>query len=168
MSQECSICEDKIGKKKHGLQCVGFCRLMYHAVCLKLSADQLAVLKQPGVHWKCEQCRARGAKKDNTEDATPASSTTIENKNVNKDDYNTLVNILRGVQDNLKSSRPEQTSLVSSVSFCTSKIEDFERKLDSWKDYTKKTDILIQENIAMNSKLSTIENKITDVEQFSR
>lgn len=56
MSNTCSVCTQTLTQKSPGLAC-SFCLLFFHAKCVDLTKEQVAILKTiSGSAWKCPSC----------------------------------------------------------------------------------------------------------------
>lgn len=154
MSSVCGICTQNIAKKTAGIQCDS-CRYQFHRRCAgllcALPAEKCEMADQ-GIIWRCKGCRSQ-----------TSSSVSLGNN-----DHSDLQTALLEIKNEIKMMRAKQDSLVESVQFCSSKVTEFESKLDVLNTYVKKTDRLENENKELRKNISTLDEKLNELDQYSR
>ncbi|CAH1999495.1 unnamed protein product [Acanthoscelides obtectus] len=85
---------------------------------------------------------------------------------VSTDDW--MVSAMQDIKWELRQIREQQNSLVSSVSFCSDKVSDFEAKLLNIDEYIRKTEKLMQENLDLKTEVTDLKKRLNDLDQASR
>lgn len=181
MNRLCGICSQQVGRKKPGIECSGFCAKFFHGQCLNLSSGQLDALRSDGVSWRCLSCRSvDGDRRQSLGIATsrpsftgsqstgsPAASSAgaAQLSQMLSSDVMTLLQALR---DDVQQMKTELRGLQDSVSFCSSKVTEFEANLNKMNEYFRKVDRLAVENAQLKSNVETLTSKMNDLDQNSR
>lgn len=157
----CSDCTLAINKRSPGVQCVR-CDKIYHIKCANLSTSELSLLQTTDASWKCLSCRDHGRRSLIMDDDLVLTSPS------DTDPKYILMAIEAMKKEIMREVAHKHEELMRSVSFCSDKITDFEKKLENLNDRFKKVDKLMQENDTLKREVNDLNKKISDMEQHSR
>ncbi|VEN42246.1 unnamed protein product, partial [Callosobruchus maculatus] len=147
----CKICDDSVNRRNPGLQCSGFCCGFYHGRCLEMSTKQLDSLRADGVSWICKGCREdRGG--TSARRSMGPSLTPLLSQSSNSTGTGVITN----------------DWMVATMQDISDKVSDFEVKLANIDEYVRKTEKLMQENLALKTEVSDLKRRLNDLDQTTR
>lgn len=160
-NKPCKQCRGQVNRKKPGLQCGGFCSSFYHGQCLNLSPAELDVLRRDDATWTCPDCRASGRDRRLSQNFAPPMLRPVTPQGNVDASTDRLLSELREMKDEIR-------SLKDSVSFCSSKITDFQEEMSQFKGLFKRIEKLETENNQFNAKIENFSLRLNDLEQAAR
>ncbi|KAI4463406.1 l1 transposable element-related [Holotrichia oblita] len=140
------------------MQCSG----LFHPNCVDVPPDNVRYLSLSGVSWKCPGYRGCNYDFTSGGDEGPEIGTTGGSK---------MDEILKSIQlmrTDVKQLKSDYGNILKSVQFCSDKISDFEASLKSVNEKVKVIDKLSADNQLLRAQISSANEKIEDLEQYSR
>lgn len=158
----CKICNRVVNNRQPGIKCAK-CLKTFHSVCLKMSDEHLKILLSNDASWFCKECRPGNANTSVVvvDDAEQNPEGTVSSR-ITKNDLLSLKNEILGELNN------KFTMLLDSVNFCSDKITDFEANIKLINDKLKLLEECKRENEHLKIRVNDLENKIIDLEDYSR
>lgn len=153
----CSKCTQTIGKKSPGVRCFQ-CDLAFHGRCVGLSSQALAALSADGSCWKCSGCRV----------SSPGRSSVLINDNDDDSGVAPGNELLRSINDQLKSLNAKYNDILASITFCSDKISDFEKSLSVLENKCKAIDDIKLENQQLKDTVTDLQRRVDEQAQYSR
>lgn len=159
MSNICNKCSASITRKSPGIQCQSSCGRFYHCRCVDISVEQLSILQAiPNARWQCPTCQ--------DVPQSPTLQDGLDNQGVNN--QQDLYAIMIDIKSQLNELRGKQDEVLTSVSFCSNKVSDFEIALSKMHEQGKIIENLKIENENLKGEVCHFKTKLNDLEQYSR
>lgn len=154
----CGICAKSIGSSKLKLSC-NDCKREFHASCLGMSKADVDCIKTDDLVWRCKNCAATRRKSMRFESQGCEGNLTLE-------DVMSAINELKGEQkkyeaDVNKSFEHLHEKLVESHNALLEESRKNEK-------YFTLIEEILSENKALKEKVNKLENRLEDLEQYSR
>jgi hypothetical protein len=150
----CNVC-NATTRTRNKITCDD-CKLNFHLGCVKLTNDDLKYFEEENQIWRCVPCSKIRRKSMVLESA---SNITFED----------VLKLVTEIKEEFKSV---EKSLGASLELCHERLEEANTKLDSQRNdilnLTSKLDEVKMENISLRKKVTALETKIEDMEQYSR
>lgn len=164
MSLSCGVCNLQCGNDDTDIKCTGGCDRIFHAKCVKGDVEGKKTRSQRD--YKCRECRATSM---SLKSASSVSEPTILTKDL-------LVRVLeefkREVFEEFKSFRGEISELAESVKFLSDSVDKasvVSEKINSeLLALRKENEKLAASNAILTKEVSTLKERMRDVEQYSR
>lgn len=173
----CVVCTNSLNKKSPGLQC-NKCRIFLHANGRCSDATKTlvsAITNMPGSRWECVNCRS--------EDGTPPSSAIRVSPppdrrlsvagnaegdvTVAPEDLGAS-RLLFSVKNEVAAMRNDIKELRNTVTFCSDKITDFERRISKLHEVVKLANQVKMENDILKKEVTGLQSRLDNVEQNLR
>lgn len=163
MSLRCGVCELECGNDDTDVKCTGGCDRIFHAKCIKSDLEGKKTRSQRD--YKCKECRASSSVKS----VSSVSESTIPTKDV-------IVRVLeefkREVFEEFKAIRGEVAELTESVKFMSDKVDKVtaatEKMSLELQALKKENEKLTASNAILTREVSTLKERMRDIEQYSR
>lgn len=153
----CGICVKSIGNKQK-LVC-NDCTTEFHAACLKFSKADLDCLSADGLVWRCTNCAQKRRKSMRFDLEASEGSLTLED----------IMLIVKEVRDGIKNC---ERGFNDSFGVIDNKLEESNKMLkEQTEKYNKMCEIVenvLKENGELKKKVKGLEDKIEEMEQYSR
>lgn len=154
----CNICVKKINRNQVYIVCSN-CDLKFHGFCVDMSDGDISYLKQENKEWICSECQSLRRKSMVLEQAADEGQLTLAD----------IVKILNDIRaDNKKMEK----NLGKSIDHCHEAIDEVVKRLDVQEklmnEYKEKMESYETEIKALKLKNEELENRLTDIEQYSR
>lgn len=155
---KCGVCTTKISASKLRLDCAD-CKNEFHASCFKMSKADIECITADGLVWRCPTCSSMRRKSMRFESDAAAGNLTL-------DDLMKAVNEITNLQK--KSEKDTNTAyetLNEKIDGNTKVLYEQNVKMDA---YLKTIETLVAENTELKKKIVSLENRVEDMEQYSR
>lgn len=166
---KCFHCRKDLSTDGEGIVCNAGCKKKYHFICSGVSESTYKTMPTGRKDsWLCVNCRSSGSQKEKkpseqgpieeskTEDVVEPSQHVDSNSKVGQKE-----SLLAEMNNKLTLMSNEMTEIKETVSFMS---EKYDRILEELKDFKK-----IKANyFVLEKKVEFLENKINDLEQYSR
>ncbi|XP_046667100.1 uncharacterized protein LOC124358896 [Homalodisca vitripennis] len=153
----CKVCNHPLGKRLK-VSCAD-CTQDFHGSCVRLSKADIEYLASENIVWRCEPCAV-----------TRRSSLRLESQAT--EGNLSLQDVIKAIEDLKSEYKNSLNDLNVSYELLNSKIDDNteavkqnNKKVD---DYLKLIDTLAPENSKLKDRVSILENKFDEMEQYSR
>ncbi|KAG8245609.1 hypothetical protein J6590_108458 [Homalodisca vitripennis] len=153
----CGVCIKPLGSRMK-ISCFD-CKSDFHGSCVKLSKVDIEYFQNEEAVWRCDPCAA-----------TRRTSLRLESRandgNLSLQDVITAIEDLKGEQKNtIKEFNNSYESLNSKLDDNTQALKQNTLKMD---EYMKIIDALVTENKQLKEKVTVLESRLDDMEQYSR
>lgn len=154
----CGVCAKVISSNKLKLVCSD-CNGEFHAACLKMSKADIECITADELVWRCGNCASKRRK-------SMRLDSSIQEGNVTLDDIMAAINEIRSSQRSCErdyniSFESINTKLDENTMAIKSHSEQYEKCIKIMED-------LISENKQLKEKVKRLEERLEDVEQYSR
>jgi hypothetical protein len=154
----CNVCLKNITTKQLKLACED-CKLPFHAGCVRMSKNDVETLSSEGLPWRCDTCATNRRRSMRLESQAEHGTLTLQDvmqaMNEMREEQKKMATEFNTSYEALNDKLEES---VKSVRDQTTKVEEYLAKLES----------LTTENLALKSKVSELENRLDEAEQYSR
>ncbi|XP_046680823.1 uncharacterized protein LOC124367765 isoform X2 [Homalodisca vitripennis] len=151
----CDVCTKSITSKQLNLVC-NDCSKEFHGTCMRMNKADLDWITADGLTWRCQECSETRRKSLRFDSAAQEGKLSLE------DMMKKIEEIAEG----------QKTQDKKSYEFLTEKIEENTETMQqqnlSMEKCLKMIDELMQENKSLNKKVADLEQRIDDMEQYSR
>lgn len=153
----CEACLNIISKNDHALTCA-ICKIAFHNNCLNISDSNFKKMATKNKQsWKCPKCKSRPSS------PAPPSSTFSSDA---EDLYDRLTKHFDNKISEIKKMFEEEISdLKKSSEFISNKYDDLLTRFKEIQEALKDTKFLREENDKQNTKISSLESRLADLEQ---
>lgn len=154
----CGVCIKVITSKVLKLVC-NDCSGEFHAACLKMSKADVECITADEMVWRCASCATKRRK-------SMRLDSSVDEGNVTLDDLMTAIKEIRNSQDSFErnyntSSETINTKLDENTKAIKLQSEQYEKCM-------KVMEELLSENKQLKEKVKKLEERLEDVEQYSR
>lgn len=154
----CKVCLVSIKKNQLKLTCAE-CNEEFHGKCVKMSQVDVNCLEELNTVWRCDPCSAERKK-------SMRLDTSVQEGKLTLDD---LMSVLKDIKEEQKSTKNDfnvsYEAIHGKLGENTAALQNALAKID---EYTKKVDDLQSENVNLKRRIFELEDKIDDMEQYSR
>lgn len=154
----CGVCLKSLSANKLKLTCID-CNNVFHAGCFKFSKADVDCLTAEGIPWRCKPCESTRRKSMRLESQVSEGNLTL-------DDVMKVITEIRDSQKNYERSFNETSdSLEEQIKENTNALKaQNEQNLR----LTELIEALRTENQELKKKVKTLEDRVEDMEQYSR
>lgn len=163
MGVSCKKCSRAINARNTGIKC-GKCISSFHYQCVNIEEDQLKELQLGAVVWFCTKCRSSDFNSSIIEDIV--QQTSKPSKMYKATEIHDLISSVKS--DIISEMNKKFETLIKSIDFCSNKISDFEASIKLVNDKLKLLETYKKENEELKNEVCHLNNKINDMEQYSR
>lgn len=154
----CKTCLIVIKKNQLKISCSD-CNGEFHAKCVNMTQADINYMAEQNTHWRCEPCSSVRRKSLRLDYSLQEGSVTLED----------IMEMLKGIQEEQKTTVKDFNKSFEALH---DKIEErttaLEVKMRLIEEYINETDKLRVENITLKKQVTTLENRIEDLENYSR
>lgn len=151
MSDKCKVCDLTVVTRKAKIQCSS-CSLFVHGSCINMTSDDIDFIVSQNEIWRCESCQIEHR-------SSLRAESSVEGEHVTNSDI-------------MRALKQIEKDLGTSVEACHARIGDLVTTIESQskllKEYENKFDLIFQENNQLKSKVKILEERLEDMEQYSR
>lgn len=154
----CKLCLSTIKKNQLKINCSD-CRSEFHAKCANISQADLDFIAEKGTVWRCEQCGLERRKSMRLESSAQEGTLTL-------DDIMKVLNEIKEEQKkNVIDFNTSYEALNTKIDESTNIIQIGMTRIE---DYVAKIEDLQKENVTLKKKVTLLEARVEDMEQYSR
>lgn len=154
----CGLCVKVISGKQLKLGCTD-CAREFHGSCLKMSKADIDCVTTDGLVWRCQPCSETRRKSLRFESAAEEGKVTLED-------------ILKKINEIAGNQKSCEANFNKSFESLTEQLTDNTAAVKSQNDSLEKClkiiDDLVIENKNLNKKILSLENRVEELEQYSR
>lgn len=147
----------KTGRSSSKIDCVE-CKLCFHSSCVGLTPNDIKYYQDNDTIWRCESCSKERRK-----------SMAIESRPTTTMTYDDVFNLVSELRNDLKGV---ETSLGKAINSAFEDLKEtkslIKKQSEDMAGLLELVNTLSTENIELKSKVSLLENRMDDIEQYSR
>lgn len=169
MTVTCSVCDVPCGDSGDVIKCAGTCGKVFHVKCVANKyPDDLVKTRDSRKKWYCEGCKKSKGQSSSSVNTGETGATTLTQEFM----VSLLDAFKKEVFEELKSQSNQFQEFKSSLEFFSAKIDESNKVMDEIKKQYREINRENQEYKALNAqltqKVTTLESKVRDLEQYSR
>lgn len=154
----CKCCLANIKKNQLKLSCAE-CQGDFHGKCVNMSQTDVNYLEELNTVWRCDPCVSERRKSMRLDASAQESKLTLED----------LMEVLNDIKKEQKTTKTEfnasHEALHEELKESTAALQNALAKIE---EYSRKVDNLQAENTNLKKKVCELEDRIDDMEQYSR
>lgn len=158
MASSCKVCLKSISVKQLKLTCSD-CSADFHASCVKMSKADVEYLSSEGLVWRCPPCASTRRRSMRLESQAAEGSVSIED-------------VMKMLEDMRQEQRQSVQDFNRSFEEHNKRIEEstaaFTVQASRMEEFFKKMDVVCAENERLKRKIDTLEERLEEMEQYSR
>lgn len=154
----CKVCVAVIKKNQLKLTCID-CKYDFHAKCVKMTQADVSFMEEQGSVWRCEPCGSMRRKSMRLEISSQEGCLTLDD-------------IMKALDDIREVQKTTSADFNKSYEVLHEKLQENKDTLQSEMKkiagYVKLIDELRSENATLRNKVTSMEQRIEDMESYSR
>lgn len=154
----CDVCVKTVKSNQVKLQCSD-CEKEFHALCYNYSKADVECLAAEGLPWRCKQCNATRRKSLRFDADVSEGKLTLDD-------------IMQKIVEIVENQKKQEADFNKAYEHMNDKLEENTKSVMEHKESIDKclklVDELVAENSRLTRKVSELESKIEDMEQYSR